>query len=368
MKNNMYLKKLIMCITTIICLSICNLESVLATEKMYLYTTETHAANNITESYIPEQVEQYFNQIHDSAISVGKICGLIDENIKDENLIAGNPFKILELNGEDKNIWYFPIYNDSEIILIVTVGLVNNALEFSLTQEFVEQLNQISYEDNMIIFKENDVIYIIDKENNIYSLSYGELTKCDINKKYSDVLESLMLNYSISVLPDNVAKSYRKNISKINAKGGIITDIDGGRECVMTNCFVKQYNYGICWAASVATILRYLKPEYSTLNAFDVAYTLAYYEDISTDDPNDKNSIWRRGATNDEAQLILAIYGIYGYYSKERTQYFKMWNPGNGTTQTIRYNISGDAIYFYNNNYFQWNSTVCNGTYIQRFK
>lgn len=84
----------------------------------------------------------------------------------------------------------------------------------------------------------------------------------------------------------------------MSAKGGVVSDINGGRECVMTNCFVKQYEYSLCWAASAATILRYLKPEYSALNAFDVAYTLAYYEDISTDNPDDVNSIWRRGATN----------------------------------------------------------------------
>lgn len=417
MSNKMHLKKVALCVIAILCVVICNLENISATENTDFDNKMVQTANDIMENYIPEEVTQYFNQIYDSAIAVGNDCGLIDKKIPKMNLTVGKPFKIFELNGDDKDIWYYPIYSGTEIIILITIGLIDNSLNYSLTQEFVEQLNQISYNSDILFFKDNDVIYSIDKENNIYSISYGELKKIDINKNYSELIKHIVLNYPMSSMSVNPIKTEEKIPSPLSLKGGTVVDIDEGKECLMTDCFVKQYNYGICWAASIATILRYLDTEYlySSLNAFDVAYTLANYEDIPTDNPNDKSSIWQRGATDDEAQFVLAIYGIYystlskplsysetknaidngypvymhsralydsnndsiaewhrhatviyGYYSRERNQYYKMWNPGNGTSQAVRYNINGNAVYFYNNQNFEWYSTVCNG--IHNFK
>lgn len=412
MNNKMYLKKAALCVITIFCLAICDLENISAAENADFDNKMAQTADDIMENYIPEEVTHYFNQIYDSAIAVGNDCGLIDEKIPKTNLKVGKPFKIFELNGEDKAIWYYPIYSGTEIIVLITIGLIDNSLNYSLTQEFVEQLNQISYNGDILFFKDNDVIYSTDKENNIYSISYGELRKTDINKNYSELIKHIVLNYPLSSMPVNAIRTEEKIPNALSLKGGTVVDIDEGKECLMTDCFVKQYEHGICWAASVATILRYLNTEYlySSLNAFDVAYTLAYYEDIPTDNPNDDNSIWRCGATGDDVQFLLAVYGvyystinkklsfsetknaidkgypvymrskayydsnndgiaewnghatvIYGYYSRERNQYYKMWNPGNGTSQIVRHNISGNAVYFYNNQNFEWYSTVCNG-------
>lgn len=175
MNNKMYMKKVALCIITILCLAICDLENISATENTDLNSRTTQTFDDFLKNCIPDEAEQYFNQIYDSAIAVGRDCELIDKEINITDLMVGKPFKIFEMDEEDKNIWYYPIYSGTEIIVIITVGLIDNSLNYSLTQEFVEQLNQIPYHSDMLLFKENNVIYTIDKEDNIFSISYGEL-------------------------------------------------------------------------------------------------------------------------------------------------------------------------------------------------
>lgn len=186
-----------------------------------------------------------------------------------------------------------------------------------------------------------------------------------------------------------------------------VKNINGGKQCIMEGCFVKQYDYSICWAASLATILRYSNSAYVNegLNAFQVAMNYAYEYDLSTNPNDDPNAF--QGASVYDAQYMLAIYGVYysvltrklsyneikdeidhgypiymasayynednvrsghatvlyGYYSVLGKKFFKIWNPGSGAEELAGYNSKGDICYAYNENYYLWESSICKGGY-----
>lgn len=185
----------------------------------------------------------------------------------------------------------------------------------------------------------------------------------------------------------------------------------------MNNCFSRQNNNGICWAASIATILRYKNSNYINLglNAYTVAYRMAAEYGLRTDDPDDKEGVWRCGADNYDVQYMLALYEVYyyiasrkltsaevrneinsgnpiymyassyyqgsdeeketwkahatvlyGYYSKDRYTYYEIWNPGTGETQMAKDDGNTNVSYLYNNHNFSWKASVCNGAYIYK--
>lgn len=392
------IRKVILSILLIICTILCNVQ--------LFYADNIMENGKIVQVQTPDMVDKYFHSIYENAIEMGKQCKLISESIKSEELEAGENFIIFNIDKENSNIWYYPIYYNSQAIIIIAIGYMDNEFNFSLTQEFVESLNKINYNSDMIIFKENEDIYIINQENCIYKISDGETIQVSLDINYTDLLLNVVNNYELTEIEEDVKKTEITQNSRLRAKGGSIKDITGGKECIMTDCFVRQYEYNICWAACIATTLRYLKTEYmnTKINAIDVAKEWADYND---------DIEWNKGIYYKDALIVYALYGIYysavdrqlsfteirneinngypiymrlvsyydnnndgvvdynghitllyGYYSKDQYKYFKIWNPGNASTLTATYNLAGDINIFYNNNYFKWTSSLGQGGYI----
>lgn len=386
-------RKVMVSLLLIICTILCNVQ---------LYYADDNIMENvkIAQGQTPERVEEYFYSIYENAIEIGIQCKLIDESINNEELEAGENFIIFNVDKESSNIWYYPIYYNSQVIIIIAIVYMDNELNFSLTQEFVESLNSINYNSDMIIFKENEDIFVINQENCIYKISDGETNQVSLDINYTDLLLNVVNNYELTEIEEDVKKTEITQNSRLRAKGGSIKDITGGKECIMTDCFVRQYEYNICWAACIATTLRYLKTEYMNIkiNAIDVAKEWADYND---------DTEWNKGANDNDVHVVYALYGVYysivnralnyteikneidngypiymhssayyknewhghatllyGYYSKDQYKYFKIWNPGNASTLTATYNLAGDINIFYNNNYFKWTSSLGQGGYI----
>ena len=386
-------RKVFLSLLLMTCIIVCNVQ-------LY-YADESIIENEgISQGMIPEAVQEYFSSIYEDAIEMGKQCKLLDEDVVSEELEVGESFVIFNTDMKSSNIWYYPIYNNSEILIIIIIGYVDNEFSFSLTQEFVDALNTIKYSEDMIIFKENEDIFVINQENTIYKISNGETKQISIDFKYNDLLLNIVNNYSLPEIETDYIKTENSKNNTLRAKGGSVTNITGGKECIMTDCFVRQYNYDICWAACVATTLRYFKSEYmnTKINAIDVAKEWADYND-------DTN--WNKGASDNDVYEVYALYGIYytmvdrelkyseikneidngypiymhssvyydnklhghatllyGYYTKEQYKYYKIWNPGNAGIVTASYNAAGEIKIFYNNNYYKWTSSLAKGTYI----
>lgn len=349
-------------------------------------------------------IEEYFENIYDSAILLGKECGKVDKATENNLLSVGTPFVIYDMDENTTDIWYYPIYMNSEIKFIVVIYIVEDNLTFSVTGEFVNQLNELGYNNNTLIIKEDVNIYLVNQNGNTYLLSENGGIIEEINRDYNELKHYIDENYCTISLSQNI-QSISQNKSGIATRSGAIQDINNGKKCIMTNCLVQQYKYNICWAASVATIIRYKTNvyPYHSINAIDVARAVAEKYGIDTSDENNVSE-WLRGGDVYDAQLGLALYGvyysimnrelsyeelkseidnaspiymrsayydedgnrsghatvIYGYYHVLYNDFFIMWNPGTAETQTGFY-TDENAYYIYNNEQFVWEGTVCNG-------
>ena len=174
----------------------------------------------------------------------------------------------------------------------------------------------------------------------------------------------------------------------------------------MNGCFVSQYNYPICWAASLATVVRNQNNIYfnSHLNAFDVVENFADQYDYSLD-VNDDNSAYNRGATIQQTHYMLAMYNVYyglyrralnynelkeeinhgkpicmrsvpssgsghmtvgyGYATLAGVRYCKMWNPATSSTEMAVYTNKG-VKYTFNDKEFTWVNTLAKATYVTK--
>lgn len=385
-----YYKKNIKALLAVLILFIC-----MSVNSCFIFASDI--TSNINEDM---NVESYIENIYKDAIDIGIQSEIIDSETSKQNLLIGTEFIIKNLDSKNSGIWYCPIIYDENVVALIVVYKNGGEFAFSITQEYVEQINLVSNLKEVFFFSIDDTVYLMNSEEKIYNVSYGQLNECKLDLNTKDFYEYFVNIYCIN----EKCSIYSTNTRGIK-KSNVIKDITNGKECWMDDCFVRQYNYPICWAASCATIIRYKNTNYvsSGLNAFDVAYRLAeaygesdaiqggdiydeqyamalygvYYtmlerklsyqevkNAINTGNPFLINS--RSIYENDKG--VMEAHGhavvIYGYYSNDQYNYYKLWNPATGTIQTMQYTPGKELSFFFNNHNFYWNSTVCNGLYI----
>lgn len=370
--------------------------SIIATNEFSTISTEFMTQD------IPDEVTEYFNSVYEDAVNAYIVNSDFDSNVKISELKVEKPFIILDETQENfSEIWYYPVYYNNNIQFLVEIYIYQNNLYCGISQEYVAKLNEINYNSDMRIVKGKENIYAIDEKNNEHILENNieGSTSMDV-ESFSELsnLESNKLSFN----------SVDSTSSRFNPKGPV-KEVTNGYECDMTNCFVKQYNYQICWAASMATMIRYLRPENGYIVAGDVAYAVGDALGIDTS-TNEGKVACLVPRSNDDVQLGLVLYEIYysivnrkltyeelkneikngspiymfagyydeehkwhghgtviyGYYTYGSMRYIEMWNPGSAEKQAFQYNLDGSVGYVYNNHIFPWLSTICNGAYVAK--
>lgn len=229
-----------------------------------------------------------------------------------------------------------------------------------------------------------------------------------MEKEYADMDYSQIYNKIISEKSTNnnssnllKYKMKKSNSSGSLSSGGAVTQSGQGAVCDMNGCFVKQYDYELCWAASVATIIRYRMSNVA-VNAFDIA--------ILCDKPYiDDKGIERYTGTMHEAQFALCYYGvyysvferklsmeetkreiingnpiymlsygenqwglsqahvtvIYGYREVFNMGILNMWNPRT-EEELVIYPKSGEVTYLFDNIQYTWVGSLCNRLYVTK--
>lgn len=404
MKNGIKCKKKIKAIIFMIVFMMCGLE-LFYIQNTYVFADsldddisyEEYMSNNV-----PGDLMEYFNEIYEQTISVYIETKFPNETKFQENFWVGEPFVINKMNG-NIDIWYVPIYENNKILCIYCIGH-NGDYNCTITGAYAEELNNIGYSSNDILFQTGNGIYAID-ENNVVSVIDGdgleeEYAYMDYSQIYNKITSVKLTNSNSS----NLIKYKMKKSSSSGSlsSGGAVTQSGQGAVCDMNGCFVKQYDYELCWAASVATIIRYRMSNVA-VNAFDIA--------ILCDKPDiDDNGREHYTGTIYEAQFALCYYGvyysvferklsmaetkreiisgnpiymlsygedslgiinshvtvIYGFREVFNMGILNMWNPRMEEEELVIYPKSGDVTYLYENLRYKWAGTLCNRLFVTK--
>lgn len=286
-------------------------------EQEYSVKFYTESENNFSE-YIPNNIVNAVKSNYENMADYAKILGT-EFGLKSEDYInvrLGEPFYIYSTDNDKQNrIYYFPILNsDNSFILTITAIDTNHNCQLSLSDEMADFLNKIDYYNNDCIFynyNENIIAesekikeYLYNPEFEFFSEENTKSTASDFDEKYAKYIEAADKLETVNVdknIPEYTVDKYSPEFSEV---------VDGPNEIERQ---LKLYNQqwqvmnGLCWAASVATIVNYMQG--TNVTAMQVS---------------DKMGIPYKNGTNiDGEQKALALYGI---------------NFSNKSNNTLKYN------------------------------
>ena len=240
-----------------------------------------------------------------------------EENINSKDIRLGEPFYILsETSEKQEQVYYFPILNsDDKFIYTLTVICTSNDFQLSVNNEMTSQLNDIDYYNLDYIFYRSDENIIAESENAKYCISGHE---------YESLFDGLTFEEKHTIYMENADSLCLVDVDSIRdftvSADGYTPEFDieqyqaNGTEvrCKLYNA-KGQGGYGLCWAASVATTVNYIKGK--NITPQNVADLLEIGYDA--------------GGDIDDDEKALEHYGVY-YKAVKNTLSF----------ETIRKNIS----------------------------
>ncbi len=207
------------------------------------------------------------------------------------NVHIDRPFIIYDLDSSKQSEKvYFPISSNisDEIEYIVSVIGTTDGWGYEVRTDMVDKLNQLGYNKNiMVLYIENQELKAMSSEKEMSLVSGHEesISKKEFPEKVAEVTDGLQMEKVDTEL----------NCSKeIKAKSTAASSDLGYYYLILQNS-KGQGNYGLCWAAAVATITNYMQDK-----------------NISAKNVADKMKIgYNTGATLSEAQDALRKYGLY---------------------------------------------------------
>lgn len=227
-------------------------------------------------------------------------------------LKLGEPYVIYSStdNGVQDPTYYFPVIENDEIIMVLSVIEDDGIYSAVLEEGIANDLNDIDYQsdENYIFYSDQENIYV-ESENSCdiigeVDICEQNITKSQINNaenfehlSFEDKVEEITNTYAAEDIND---KSETNETNIIFGAQGFSTKQYNIVKLNTNKCTVSQGNYGLCWAASVATTVRYRNfSKYSKLTAKQVA---------------DKMQIgYNDGGSLSDMRKALTKYGVTGY-------------------------------------------------------
>ena len=336
-------------------------------------------------SEIPDEVLSYADRIYqDLAMSVDRSEELYDVSLGTvEHLELGKPFVIYDVNRKDtsSNIYYFPVIENETIVLELAVYPINGSYCASMSKGMADQLEKADYlnNDEMIFYYTRDAIFC-ETESDIHRMVRNDNPLTDIKEEELqnyNVFQELSYDEKKNII-DNEKKQIKTVQKTIEQWGEEKETANGfsqkdtyGVKLNMNNCTVSQYNYNTCWAASVATAVRYItgnrtvtatavcdkmgidymtggsiSEKQTALRLYGINYTKLVYKQLSFDEV--KVNITQ------QSPILISAFGnatggghsltITGYTTYGAVKQIQVWNSATGEYQTTVYNESGSGF------------------------
>ena len=348
--------------------------------------TENIISHEISDR-IPEDATRLVEQQLDSIIKVSKDFSKdldIDETQLEEVSI-GTPYIIYDVaDTKQDEIYHYPIINNKneEVVLMVNVMGTTDGWHYDISTENISKLNVLNYANEEYIFygTEGNIIAENDETKktligNNENVAIQEFENSDLSKKVDAISERID-----KLQKTDVNSSVKRNLKFAYSPKVVDVEVGTGKKCELYNR-QTQGSYGLCWAASVATISNYLNgTNYTACQIADkegigyndgvygpaavlkamedfgvpyhiVAATLLWSEIKSK--IVSKIPIYIAANSNDGGHSTV----LYGYKNKNGTQYIVMWNPGSAETQIVEY-AGSYTTYSYVNTTFKWTESI----------
>lgn len=333
------------------------------------------------ENLILEKSGKIVNENLDSIISIVK-SSCEELNIDSEELIGlskQDPFVIYSLDDTNNSgVFYYPIGNKyGRIVFTVQVSGKENSQNYDISTDYVEMLNNIDYVNNKYLFYESKETIYADNGCEIMDVNTGTTT--------NSVVDFFALNYR-----EKVNKIQERINNKVNyeetSNSGLATytpsfmNTGSNVKACALHKRQSQGNYGLCWAASVATIVNYRKGKnitaknvadmmgigYNTggtvenavvaLNSYHVSYKVHYSQNSWSLYKRNIDTKYPVYAHCSSKSGYHAVVG-FGYKIQNDTKYVFFWNPGSASVAIVKYKAKG-TTFSYNNTTWTWKLSV----------
>lgn len=350
-------------------------------------------ANSQGENNIPTDATIYAQQHYKELVEAVKMHNE-DYNVQEiqyNDVSLGIPFVIYELDTEVQDeIYYYPILGtDGNIILLMCVIGTTEGWNLSASEEWVNELNKIGgIKSDLVFYKvgenlwaedDKDIYEIIGDKNLFaeYSVSRGYLEEKEKYSKENTIFKKTDIN-KITITSKNRKDTYTPAFSSSTTNSKI---------CSLYNS-KGQGNYGLCWAATVATICNYRKGTNLSASTIADGMNIGYDDGANIYEAQQAlknngvqyNSVYGNSNTKMPWSVLKAnidnkypIYvsakatnsghavTAYGYTIAAGMKYIVLWNSGinggKGSPITVSFYEDGTS-FSYNNTTYTWTYSV----------
>lgn len=209
-------------------------------------------------SYIPKEGMDYFNSNYKSMLK----CITEDESVEIDisKVETGVPYVDYIIDEIQNPIYHFPMIYKDKIIYVIDLSESELGYVLAIGTDFVDELNQIDYQNKEYIFYQEDGELIAENEDGkikIYSndgvKNFSIKNAQFYAKSFRAKKEAIYNKINDYVLSDKEDNPDTKNLM--------------GKQLTLHNPR-GQYTYNMCWASTVATIVNYRTD--SAYTGFDV--------------------------------------------------------------------------------------------------
>ncbi|RDU23198.1 C39 family peptidase [Anaerosacchariphilus polymeriproducens] len=377
---------------------------------------------------IPEEAKKYAYEIAPSLLSTvvdnEKLYGVSIN--KFEDLTLGEPYTVANYGNtnDDKNTFYFPVLENDQVKLILSITKSSGKWNATIGEDISEELNDLNSNKEYILYYDDGTTYAETKDGKdalftdsdlkskdkafTNKMSYEEEVQKYKNKngkelQVSDLAEEKVQDDAIGEnaiknskvygglvvqnnenntidLPHAAVGAYASNPFKINNSNSKLLNTD---KCLVNQQDSTGRERGMCWAASVASIVRYSKGN-STLTAQDVCDYMKINYDIGGTLNDMRNALSSYGVNNykiknnhstweeinsnisNKKPIGMASNSYYngrysGHavtligYSQQNQKYITLWNSGNQQVQTSTFGgDTADVTFNYTGMTWHW--------------
>ena len=274
------------------------------------FTTQVFAADigtsTTTKNDVKEIISENFGYMLDSVLNRAEIYGLQAKNFGNFEILNPVTFNTLDEEiDESTMILHFPIADGTgNICLIYDVIFTENGYSATIGADFAPLLNSIYQEDitSVVLIQDehsfyavSDLVGYLQQGSTVVSMNKTDYEKLSVRgvELATMLSSSLTANTTFTALGKT---SYATCIeSKAETKSSAVTGTKSLTNYPIVDQIIDGEQYGLCWAATVASMVRFEKPtSQGTLTAKNVAD----YMGIGYDE----------GGTNSEAKSALEHY------------------------------------------------------------